>query len=1645
MKRILLSTVFLLLSAFSLKLQAQAVQVSVTPQSQCSNASNFYTVDAGIFVPVPTAISYTWGIASNNGCVATYTNGQHSTGINPAFTGSQIAITSTCCGIFTITIVPLASVTPPIPIPNAITSQTFEIVCPSSSSVAVSNTAICLGDNVVFTGTGPGASANSYTWSNGFIGNPVILTPSVNTCLTYTATSAQNCTFSPTSAGCASVQAISATVTPASQTICAGAPICLNVVASVTTGSNVLPGTVITNTAWLNPLGLPIASSCTTNAVAGTYSTIITHTGVAGTCNYTATASVATSNSISVTASASSPSVCPNATVSLLAASVQTAIASYTWSIPNTPAPTISITGNPIVVTNSLATLGSAAIYTVDTDYFGCPGTATVSVGMLTITPVLTPNSFSVCPNTAVNFTATGGTDYTVAYWNNCIGTPTSAVIGTLSATSNTFVHTPTNTACWPTQFYSVSSFSNGCTGTSTIAVSQRTIFPTLSSPTPSSCPGRSFALIAGNVGAGANFTFSATYSANIGSPNDTIGHTPPVTSPLPQTYTVVVDSAGCTGSATLTITEKILYPQISLSSNSVCPGTAVTLSVSGGFDTMDTLVGPFAGSPAPLFLAAQATSTQTPFTFTPALAPGLPYTYTLSADSAGCKGTATVQIGKLDLGPNITLIPSSTSICLNTQFTLTATNAAATPSNYAYTFVAPGGSTLTTTTVNIATPQPTALAATYTVYADSAGCIGSKTITIVERVLNPIIVTNNTLVCKNTPISMSITNVGYSSSNSYQFGMISPSLAVIPSGGTTFSFTSHTPAFPLLSPTATPIVYTAVVDSAGCKSSTISPPTLTVNFRPDLVLTPSSTAASVCPGTAATLAATGPTNVTWPITYTWTQASGSGNITPPTVNDSVQVFPFTNSTYSVSASDNFGCIGATVIAVGIDPTISFPVALSSSGSTICPGQSVTLTATSTITTFGNLSYSWTPVSTSLTPMNAVTVAVSPTTTTTYTAIVANQYGCVSGNTITVPMGSFPSTVNAIAATYTAVCAGFTSTLTGFGAQSYTWTGSTTYTAGVAQQSVSVPMGTYTLTMSNGGSCISTRTITIDSMPPIPIFISASSQTTCIESNFPKFSKPVKLTASGAANYVWQPYNPLNMTYSLGAQTDVRPSATTIYTVTGSTPNCANTATFVLTVIPQFTLKVVPPLPAMCLGDSLKLIIAETGTNAVGPVSKFTYSWTEPGNAPPISLSNNLTPTVMAFPQNTATYTVEVKDARACISFPRLTTVTVLPRPLTSVAIPTINSLATNTLCYVGLNPGAPDVTLELQAVNGNTTLPFGVVPTYTWLQPYNIKYNSVLTSSTLAGVIINAPLKLPAVVVYTVVSGYNGILGCQRMDTVSVRVVDCRPVRSVTFTTTEVNDTICSRDCITFLNLTDTMAGGPQKLIWQFPGGSPSTSTLQIPTVCYNLPGKYNVILGVSNPYPIASGGSSLTMGQLSYVKVVDYPNVMIVAPGQERSDTTIRFGTPVKLNGSGALTYEWSPNYNITSLTNPSVTVNPFKTVQYVLKGYNSKKCASSDTINVIVIEDCGEMYVPNAFSPNNDGANDVLYVRGICLESLTFMVFDRWGEKVFETNDQRVGWDGTYKGQLMNSGVFVFRLEGKTYDGKGYSLKGNITLLR
>lgn len=1619
MKRILYSC-FLVLSLFLVKKgNAQNYNFTITPATYCYDGVTPVLGQAAVN-STGTSTSFSFTVQEPAGCpVATFT-------YDPTFpNGSGINVTYNCCGIYVITGTGytngvLTATQQKFPQGTCVNNVTI-------TTTANTNSYICLGDVVNLTANG----ALTYTWSDGSTNAGTSVSPTSNQCYTVTGTTASGCTVQAVT--CLSVQVTTETLSPTSLTTCANNNATITAAASSNS----------TGIQWYGPPGLTPLGTSTAQVINtpnnATYTAVVTSNGLAGSCTVQALSSVVISTAIPMGLTPSSPSVCPGATFTLTAS--PSGANSYTFYPPGPPTASF-------VSASGTSTVSGPGTYVVNANYNGCPGSATVTVFTATLTPTLTAGPTpSTCPGLSVNLTATGGSTYTFSYQGS--GPPTN--IGT--NTTGTVTHFPPVLPA----IYRVNASQGGCTGSATLTVNEAPVYARISTASRSVCPTNSFVLTGQG---GFNYTFTpvpltgppiTTVTANSATSAIPVGS-------FPATYSVAVDSLGCRGGTTITMQARVLTTSIipSSISGSVCPASTFTLHGSNGANTSYT----FASVPTSTAITITPTSPGSG-TVTSAIPSGsFPVTYTVSADSSGCQGTASITINLLSLNHNI-LVTAQTngvltpSVCPGSQFTLVATNGGTASSGTTYTYL-PTTPPITITSLSaknetvVSVIPSGSFPYTYTVTADSVGCVGSKTITVNQLFIHPTLtVVPSGSVCAGSTVTLTASSLSSNTliPTTYLFGY-GPLGSPLPTGtlgvpGSTNNIATHNPTV------AT--VYFVAADSSGCTTPLTGLGTTTIGMLPNLTPTLTATSPTVCSGQQATLSVN---NVT---TYTYTWFSSANPAVPlstlPTnpADTAIVVNPTVSLTYTVHAIDPGGCAGDAVKTISVNPTASLTISSVASPTAVCPNQSSTLTAS------GALSYTWSP-SASLNNASGAVVISSPSATIIYTVRGDNTLGCYGASTVAVNVVTYPTLT--ISPTANSVCVGYTSTLTAFGAVNYTWTGNgmsgntlpPVYNpiAPVYQQSIAVSPGTYTLYGSNGGACIdSSHVISIGLSPPLIITASPSTNTTCIANNSPKYSKPVILTASGGSSYSWLPYNPSTVTYSLGPSTTVIPPASTCYTVTGYTSVCSGSAVVCVTVIPQFTMNVVPPLPAMCIGDSIKLNIVNISTLAVGPVSAFTYSWTEPENAV-LTLSNPLSSTVIAFPQSTSTYSVEMRDSRSCVSIPRLVTVTVYPRPLTTVSIPTINSVPTNTVCFVAQQPGEDGNLLTLTASNANVGLPFGVVPTYTWLPPpeYLPSHNSILTSVNNNFVTVNAPIRTPSVVVYSVLSGYNGIPGCSRLDTVSVRVIDCRfvtPDKVKFITDKAVGDTICARECVTFTSLTDTAAGGPQKLLWTFAGGAPATSTVQFPTVCYNLPGTHNVILRVQNPYPTSQGGSSATSGVLNYIKVVDVPNVTVIAPGGIRSDTTVRFGQSVSLSGSGALSYIWTPPYNISSLTNPNVTVHPFQTTQYILTGYNSKTCSSSDTVNVIIIPDCGEMYVPNAFSPNGDGHNDILFVRGICLESLTFMVFNRWGEKVFETIDQKVGWNGSYRGEDANTGVYVYRLEGKTYDGKGFSLKGNITLIR
>lgn len=154
--------------------------------------------------------------------------------------------------------------------------------------------------------------------------------------------------------------------------------------------------------------------------------------------------------------------------------------------------------------------------------------------------------------------------------------------------------------------------------------------------------------------------------------------------------------------------------------------------------------------------------------------------------------------------------------------------------------------------------------------------------------------------------------------------------------------------------------------------------------------------------------------------------------------------------------------------------------------------------------------------------------------------------------------------------------------------------------------------------------------------------------------------------------------------------------------------------------------------------------------------------------------------------------------------------------------------------------------------------------------------------------------------------------------------------------------------------------------------------------------------------------------------------------------NDTTIFQGTSAYLSASGGNNYLWNTG-EITSL----ITVTPENTSIYTVT-VTSNGCSGIDTVKVNV-DASSSASVPSVFSPNGDGINDILYIRGRGIKEIEFSIFNRWGEKIFEASDINTGWDGTFNGRADGPSVFVYIIKGKFLNGSEINAKGNVTLIR
>ncbi len=223
--------------------------------------------------------------------------------------------------------------------------------------------------------------------------------------------------------------------------------------------------------------------------------------------------------------------------------------------------------------------------------------------------------------------------------------------------------------------------------------------------------------------------------------------------------------------------------------------------------------------------------------------------------------------------------------------------------------------------------------------------------------------------------------------------------------------------------------------------------------------------------------------------------------------------------------------------------------------------------------------------------------------------------------------------------------------------------------------------------------------------------------------------------------------------------------------------------------------------------------------------------------------------------------------------------------------------------------------------------------------------------------------------------------------------------------------------------------------IAWFF--GDGDTSSQIAPLHVYSAPGSYTVVLVSSNP-----NACNITDTAHKTITILTLPTAQFdYAPITPTPNMPIDF-----INQSvNANRYRWTfGDGEISSEENPSHLYKTSSTFIACLTAASREGCL--DTVCREVVADVRiACDVPNAFSPNGDGVNDILYVRGAAITSFVFKLYNRWGQLIFETTDLQKGWDGTWNGKLQEADAYAFTLTAFFVDGTTFTKKGNITLLR
>ncbi|MEO8760416.1 MAG: gliding motility-associated C-terminal domain-containing protein [Bacteroidia bacterium] len=957
-------------------------------------------------------------------------------------------------------------------------------------------------------------------------------------------------------------------------------------------------------------------------------------------------------------------------------------------------------------------------------------------------------------------------------------------------------------------------------------------------------------------------------------------------------------------------------------------------------------------------------------------------------------------------------LTATNYTTCASSAVSLSVTVNGTTPSGLSvmwYTVATGGTSVYSGNPYAITAP---ATAGTYTYYAGT--CPGTYRIPIILTVNSAgaptlSISATNTSVCTGAPVTLTV-----SGAMSYTWGANAGSattntVSVSPAGNTTYTVTGVTTG--ACAGTAT----------ASININTTSPPTITI--------TP--TSYTLCSGATATLTASSSAS-----SYTWSSNAGS------VITSTVAVSPTSNTTYTVTGGSGT-CISTQTVAINVTttPTIS----ISPTNTYICNGTSAVFTASAAT------SYSWS------TGATTSTISVSPTSNTTYTAIGFNGT-CKDTKTVFVKVDNG---IKKADSTLTSASCGqangdyvLNSITGGISPYQINFNGTGFTAVSAFSYSVNNIAGNiYPIVLKDSLGCTYTTSVTIGNTSGITKVDSTIQNANCVPANSGQIT--INLVVGGTAPYqininggTFSPIATFPYTFN-----NLVAGTYTVLVKDGT--NCPHTSFITVGSSTGVTSASVTPVSDTCNRHVGEIDV----TQIIGGVPPYS-----------IALNNSSYQTASTFTALAAstTDTIKIKDANGCIFVAPSVTVT-----NTGVATtPTITAIGTATVCQGNSitltsssatsytwSTGANTQTISVSSgttYSVTTTSANGCLANSNIINvTFNANPNAPVVNDTIinecsvqqihfnhatgTSVIQNSAGQIQSLPFTPTVSGtytaYDTANGCQSaVKNITVNITATPTVAPTTTTTLQY----CIGTQASALTATTTVSGA--SLVWQDanhntiitpPNPTPTTSNL-----------------GTTTYYVYQTVGTCSSPTAAIVVTVVSKPNPNFMAnPATDISVGQAIAFTPIQTSTvSGTYTYAWdfgdatNPTAGSTSTT-PSYTYNTagFYCPKLIITNTQTG-CYESTTICLDVLANI-TMVIPNIFSPNGDGINDVFSLKANGFTNLTCDIFDRWGLKLYTFNDASGYWDGA----KAVDGTYFYVIQSTDVKGEDHKYNGFIQLIK